>query len=444
MPRSPAITESRDPMPSRSTSRAVSRRRLLGTAAATAVLCPTVLRGGAAGSRIRVAVMGLGGRGQALATRFHSTPNTEVVGVADVDRDRAGKTADALAKLPPGTTPRVEADFRRFLDDRSIDLVVVATCNHWHAPATILACQAGKHVYVEKPCSHNPWEGEMMVAAAKKHDRRVQMGNQRRSWEAIRKAIAELHAGVIGRLSLAQAFYGNLRGSIGRGKEGPLPPRFDWDLWQGPATRRPFRTNYVHYNWHWFWHWGNGELGNNGIHFLDLCRWGLGVGHPVRVDSTGGRYHHDDDQETPDTQLATFTFEGGRTITWEGLSCVRRPADSGRRADIVFFGDKGSLSIDGSGYTIHDPAGAVVRTEQAAGGDAVHTDNLLAAIREGTPLASGIDEAHASTLLCHLGNISQRVGRSLACDPADGRIRNDAEAMALWKREYAAGWEPAV
>ncbi len=422
----------------------LTRRRWLSAAAATTISAPTILRGGPTEQRLRVAVMGLGGRGTALATRFHSMPQTEVVAVADVDLERAGRAAESLGRLPAGKTPTVLADFRRFLDDRSVDIVIVATCNHWHAPAAILACQAGKHVYVEKPCSHNPWEGEMMVAAARKHDRRVQMGNQRRSWSGIRKAIAELQEGAIGRPYLAQAFYTNQRPSIGRGKEGPMPPKLDWDLWQGPAPRRPFRTNYLHYNWHWFWHWGNGELGNNGIHFLDLCRWGLGVGHPVRVDSTGGRYRYEDDQETPDTQVATFSFEGRRTITWQGLSCNRLPEAAGRRADVLFFGETGSLAISGSGYTVFDAAGKEVRSGTGDGGDNTHTENLVAAIRDGVPLSSGIDEAHVSTLICHLGNISQRVGRSLRCNPADGHILDDDEAMRHWKREYEPGWEPAV
>src|SRR5262249_2593679 len=200
-------------------------------------------------------------------------------------------------------------------------ILTVATCNHWHAPATILACAAGKHVYVEKPCSHNPNEGELMVAAARNHKRFVQMGNQRRSWPKIIEAMDQLHKGIIARGYLAQSWYYNRRPSIGHGKEAPIPEGLDYDLWQGPAPRRPFKSNYLHYNWHWFWHWGNGELGNNGIHMIDLCRWGLGVDYPVRVTSAGGRYRYADDQETPDTQVVAFEFEGRKTITWEGLSC---------------------------------------------------------------------------------------------------------------------------
>ncbi len=191
---------------------------------------------------------------------------------------------------------------------KAVDALVIATCNHWHAPAAILACAAGKHVYVEKPCSHNPREGEMMVAAARKHRRLVQMGNQRRSMPAAIEAIAQLRSGVIGRVYYAQSWYLNTRPSIGAGKSAPVPEGLDYDLWQGPVPRRPFKSNYLHYNWHWFWHWGNGELGNNGVHAVDTCRWGLGVDYPVQATSVGGRFCHEDDQETPDTNVATFRF----------------------------------------------------------------------------------------------------------------------------------------
>ena len=424
----------------KTTTDTLTRRRWLGTAAATCVSTPAILRGGGTDAKVRVAVMGLGGRGTSLATRFHTTPQTEVVAVADVDLERAGRAAESLGRLPVGKTPTVLADFRRFLDDRTIDVVVVATCNHWHAPAAILACQAGKHVYVEKPCSHNPWEGEMMVAAARKHDRRVQMGNQRRSWSGIRKAMAELQEGVIGRPYLAQAFYSNQRPSLGRGKDGPLPPKLDWDLWQGPAPRKPFRTNYLHYNWHWFWHWGNGELGNNGVHTIDLCRWGLGVDFPEAVTSAGGRYAFQDDQETPDTHVVSFQFPDRRLITWEGHSCNRL----GEQDFISFYGEKGGLRLgDGGAFTLFDAAGKPLREAPGTRGDREHLLDFLAAIRSGRHegLAAGIDTAWPSTLLCHLGNIAHRTGRALRCDPADGRPLGDAEAVAFWSRDYEPGWE---
>jgi predicted dehydrogenase len=386
-----------------------------------------------------VGVIGTGGRGTGLAKEFQRQPGVEVAYVCDVDRKRADKAASQVAN-GAAKSPRVEGDLRRVLDDKTVDAVVIATCNHWHAPAAIMACAAGKHVYVEKPCSHNPREGELMVEAARKHKRLVQLGDQRRSFPKVIEAIAELHSGVIGRPYLAQAWYTNSRESIGRGKEAPVPDGLDYDLWQGPAPRRPFHTNYLHYNWHWFWHWGNGELGNNGIHMIDVCRWGLGVEYPLHVTSAGGRYRYDDDQETPDTHLVTFTFEGRKTIQWEGLSCNRWPRE--QPADVLFHGENGSLAIRGGGYTVYDPKGKEVRKVPGPVDEGVHFANFLDAVRRGVALNSEIAEGHKSTLLCHLGNIAHRTGRALRCNPKDGHILDDKEAMTYWSREYEKGWEP--
>lgn len=392
-----------------------------------------------ASQKIVVGVMGTGGRGTSLAKTFASQPGVTIAYTCDVDKKRAESAAGAVAD--GANRPKAIQDFHEILNDKSVDVLVVATCNHWHAPAAILGCAAGKHVYVEKPCSHNPREGELMVAAARKHKKQVQMGNQRRSWPKIIEAIEQLHAGVIGRVYLAQSYYTNHRPTIGRGKEAPAPEGLNYDLWQGPAPRKVFRTNYLHYNWHWFWHWGNGELGNNGVHMIDLCRWGLGVDYPVHVTSSGGRYRYDDDQETPDTHVVAFDFVSKQTITWEGLSCNDHPT---KRGEVIFYGEKGSLAIAGSGYTIYDPKGKEIKKATAPSPDALHIANFLDGIRSGNKLNSEIEEAHKSTLLCHLGNIAHRTGRALKCDPANGRIIDDADAMKLWTREYEKGYEPKV
>jgi predicted dehydrogenase len=422
----------------------INRRHFLGAAAATAAsgMAASVASAGDANSRLIVGIMGTGGRGTGLAATFQQQPNVEVAYVCDPDRDRVGRAADAVRKAG-NPNVRTVADFRRILDDRAVNIFVCAACNHWHAPATILACAAEKHVYVEKPCSHNPREGELAVQAAQKHKRLVQMGNQRRSVARIIEAIEEVRKGTIGRAYLAQSWYLNNRSSIGRGKEASVPAALDYELWQGPAPPRPFHTNYLHYNWHWFWHWGNGELGNNGIHMLDLCRWGLGVDYPIHVSSTGGRYRFQDDQETPDTHLVAFDFPGRKTITWTGLSCNRLPA--GKGADVMFVGENGTLTIDGNGYKVYDPAGKELR--QAGGPanlDVLHIRNFLEACRGNGRLNSEIEDGHKSTLLCHLGNIAQRTGRALECDPKDGHIVGDKQAMGYWTREYAKGWEPRV
>jgi predicted dehydrogenase len=388
-----------------------------------------------------VGVMGTGGRGTGLARGYQQLENVRVAYCCDADQGHAERAAGEVQKIS-NRAPRVVADFRRILDDKSVDILVIAAPNHWHAPAAILACAAGKHVYVEKPCSHNPREGELLVQAARKHNRKVQMGNQRRSWPAVIAAIEELKKGVLGRVYMAQAWYTNDRPSIGTGKAAEPPKGLDFDLWQGPAPRRPFRTNILHYNWHWFWHWGNGELGNNGVHSIDLCRWGLEVDYPIRVTSSGGRYRFQDDQETPDTHTVCYEFEGRRQIVWEGLSCNRIPRE---KVDHVrFHGERGVMSLNDDAYTIYDRVGKQVRRVPVQSGDAGHFENFLAAIRGGVRLNSEIEEGHKSTLLCHLGNIAQRTGRALRCDPRNGTIQGDKEAQAFWTREYEKGWEPRV
>jgi len=323
-----------------------------------------------------------------------------------------------------------------------VDVLVNAACNHWHAPAGILACAAGKHVYVEKPCSHTPREGELFVQAARRNRRQVQMGNQRRTWPKIIEAIELVRSGAIGRAYLAQSWYEAQRPTVGRARDGQPPEGLDYELWQGPAPRRPYRSNYLHYNWHWFWHWGNGELGNNGVHMIDLCRWGLGVDYPTHVTSSGGRYRFEDDQETPDTHTVAFDFPGRKTITWEGLSCNRRP--SGTAPEVLFLGENGSLAIRGPGYVVYDRNGRETRRESGESSDALHLGNFLQAVRGGGRLASDIEEAHKSTLLCHLGNIAHRTQRALRCDGSNGRILQDEAAARMWTREYANGWEPRV
>ncbi len=421
----------------------ISRRHFLAASAATGLaLSASASQENQAGNqKLIVGVMGTGSRGTALATAFQQQPGVEVAYVCDADQGRAERAAAAVQKIS-GRAARVVGDFRRILDDKTVDILVVATCNHWHAPAAILACAAGKHVYVEKPCSHNPREGELLVQAARKNRRQVQMGNQRRSWPKVIEAVEQVRKGAIGRAYFAQSWYFNNRPSIGQAKGGTLPKGLDYDLWQGPAPRRPFHSNYLHYNWHWFWHWGNGELGNNGIHMIDLCRWGLGVDLPVRVTSAGGRYRFQDDQETPDTHLVSYEFEGRKAISWEGLSCSRLPA--GGVPDVLFHGETGTLAINSGGYVVYDIAGKELRRATGTAGDAVHLANFLGAIRTGARLNSEIEEAAKSTLLCHLGNIAHRTGRSVHCDPKTGQIRDDKGAMAFWSREYEKGWEPRV
>ena len=283
-------------------------------------------------------VMGVNGRGMELARGFNSGGGAEIAYLCDVDERATARAVKAVADKQ-ARAPQGVKDFRRILDDKNVDALVIAAPDHWHAPATILACAAGKHVYVEKPASHNAREGELAVAAARKHKRVVQLGTQRRSYPSVMEAIGKLKGGVLGRVLMARGWYNNTRASIGHGQAAPVPEWLDYELWQGPAPEKPFRDNFVHYNWHWFWHWGTGELGNNGIHSLDVCRWGLGVDYPIRVTSGGGKYRHDDDQETPDTQTVTFDF-GDKSILWEGRSWHPRGFE-GSAFGIAFYGEKG-------------------------------------------------------------------------------------------------------
>ncbi|MGH7134731.1 MAG: Gfo/Idh/MocA family protein, partial [Pirellulales bacterium] len=297
-----------------------------------------------ANNQLVVAVMGTNGRGQALARGFAQQPNCQVAYICDVDQRAVGKGMEAIGEQKAASPVGVQ-DFRRALDDRAVDALVVATPDHWHAPATILACSAGKHVYVEKPACHNGREGELMVAAARKNQRVVQLGTQRRSSSGMIEAIKRVQQAEFGRVLLARGWINSTRPSIGHGKEAPVPAYLDYSLWQGPAPERPYRDNLIHYNWHWFWNWGTGELGNNGIHALDVCRWGLEVDYPSSVVCGGGRFHFDDDQETPDTQIVTYNF-GNKAINWEHRTWSKRGFE-GDTFGVVFYGEAGSMVVTG-------------------------------------------------------------------------------------------------
>lgn len=394
--------------------------------------------------KVTIGVMGLS-RGQSLTMDFAKFENVEVKYLCDVDQKRASNVGKLLTEKT-GKEAQLVGDFRKILEDSTIDALVCAAPNHWHGPATIMACKAGKHVYVEKPCSHNPQEGEWMVEAAKKFGRCVQMGTQRRSSAGMQEAMEKLHNGAIGKVHLARCYYNNLRPSIGIGAEAKVPDGIDYDLWQGPAPHKPFRDNYLPYNWHWFWHWGGGELANNGVHGLDICRWGVHVDFPKRVVSSGGRYWYKDDQETPDTHSVCFEFEGDKQITWDSLSCNKHAPGF----FCCFYGDEGSLTVQEDGtYTVYNKKDEKTDEGQQAAkasGQVEHLQNFIAAIRanDSSLLNQPILEGHKSTLLCHLGNIAYRTGRTVDCDPTNGHVLDDKDQQALWKRDYDPNWREAV
>ena len=442
------------------------RREFLKTSAAAgiglglAAAAPSWLRAEAPAApgpanRVRLAVIGTNNRGLDHIDAIAGIDGAEIAYVCDVSDVALAKGVKQAAAA--GLQPKAIKDFRRVLEDKSVDAITIAVPDHWHAPMAILALSAGKHVYVEKPCSQNPREGELLLKAIDRYGRLVQMGNQRRSFPNMQVAIKEIHEGVIGRPYFAKAWYDNNRSSIGHGTVVPVPATLDYELWQGPAPRTPYRSNVIPYNWHWFWHWGTGEALNNGTHEVDVCRWALGVDFATRVTSTGGRYAFKDDWETPDTQVIGWEFAGEKSITWEGRSCNGFPTE-GLSRGVYVYGTEGTALLENDNYTVFDSKKKPVRSLldkpegngtdlRSASGirlDRLHLRNFVDAIRTGSALSSPITEGHKSVTMLHLGNIAQRVGRVLNCNPADGHILNDVGAMGLWQREYEPGWAPAV
>lgn len=424
----------------------LNRRQFLKTStaavgAAAAITGFPSLHAADSSKKIVVGVIGLG-RGMAHVNNYLGLSNVEVAYLCDVDERRIGSAAKAV-EAKQEKKPQGVKDFRRILEDKNVDAISIAMPNFWHAPATILACAAGKHVYVEKPGSHNAREGELMVAAARKHKRVVQMGNQRRSYPMVIEAVERLKAGDIGRVLYARTWYNNARQTIGKGKPAPVPAWLDYAQWEGPVPHREYKDNLVHYNWHWMWHWGGGEMANNGVHALDLARWGLGVDYAKRVTFNGGRYHFDDDQETPDSGAAVFDF-GHCGATWDDSSCNPRKGE--KNPFVGFYGEKGSLLTGGGNeYTLYDLNGKEIDRKSAPGSDKFHFQNFLDGIRTGAKLNAEIEDGQRTTLLCHLANISYRTGRTLHCDPKTGKIVGDDDAVKrFWGRDYKPGWEPKV
>jgi predicted dehydrogenase len=403
-----------------------------------------------ANDRVQFGIIGLHGRGNAHLESVKAATNATVSFVCDVDRlelEKFGKAArDKLGRDPAKVT-----DFRRLLESRDVDVITIATPEHWQAHMAIAGLKAGKHVYVEKPSSHNPHEGELLVRAQKKYGKHVQLGNQQRSSPHTIEIMQKIRDGLIGRPYFGRAWYCNTRKSIGIGKEVAVPEHLDWELWQGPAPRRPYKDNIHPYNWHWFWHWGTGETLNNGTHEVDLCRWAMGVGYPRRISATGGRYHFHDDWEFYDTLETSYEYDDAM-ITWEGMSCQGRQTE-GRGRGAAIHGTKGSVVMDRSGYQVFSldnkkldeySSGAASPTSDLRSTDTMtdlHFQNLVNAIRDREALRSPIHEGNVAVTMLQLSNIAWKVNRSLRIDPSNGRVLDDPEASALCRREYEKGWE---
>ena len=420
------------------------RNFLAGTAAATVALTTHRISRAAASPNEKVvfAIMGANNRGSQLATTLAKLPNAEIAYICDCEENAIAKGI-AAATSNGGPAPKGIKDFRQALDDKHVDALICAAPNHWHAPATLIGLAAGKHVYCEKPASHTADEGERMIAAAKSADRVLQIGLQRRSNPHYRAIIDKVREGAIGRVLYAKSTYYNNRPSIGRGKLTAPPASLDYDLWQGPATAEPYRDNVIPYNWHLFWHWGNSEVGNNGVHTIDICRWALDVDYPTKVTASGSRLRYDDDQQTPDTCNIIADF-AGRTLVWEGVSWSP-PYKPLSGINIELRGDAGAIFFEDSGYRLFNADRKLVdENKKGNHGWEEHLTNFVEAVRNGAKPNCPIEEGHKSTMLCHLGNIAYRTGQPLDVDPSNGHVKNSPAADKLWACEYRKGWLPGV
>ena len=409
-----------------------------------------------ANDRLNVAFMGCGRRVPAYYKAVsEATNNVDLIYICDVMKSQREKTAALLDGKISGT-PTLVGDIRKVFEDKRVDAVFNATPDHWHAPGTWMALEAGKNVYVEKPCSHNPYEGELLVAYQKKYGKVVQMGNQQRSAPETIDVIQQIHNGAIGEPYKAVAFYSNSRGEVPVPVKAAPPEGLDWELFQGPAPHTEYMHDTWNYNWHWYgWNWGTAETGNNATHELDVARWALKGEFPEHVTVEAAKRHFLYDGWTMyDTMEATFTFPGNKIIQWDGKSRNGYSTYGSDRGTII-YGTDGTVFVNRGGYKLYDRNGKMLnevssRGEEAGtalggGGDmsTLHVVNFFDAIRGKAEQRSPIDEGAKSTLLCHLANISSRLNKSLKINPEDGHIL-DKKAMKLWRREYEPGWEPKI
>ena len=415
----------------------MDRRKFLGMAAAGALARPV-----SANDKVNIALIGVRGRGRALTGDFAPLPDVNIVCLCDVDEQvypRAAKIVeDATKKRPP-----LVKDLRRVLDDKSVDAVVIATPDHWHAPATIMACDAGKDVYVEKPASHNLREGRLMVNAARRGKRIVQLGTQSRSRKSTMRAIELIHSGRIGKTLMAKAWDVQLRDNIGHKNDAPVPAAVDFDTWNGPAPLLPFNENRFHYTWHWNWNYGTGDIGNDGVHQMDIARWALGVETPSEITGMGRKLFFDDDQQTPDTMNITFNFKD-KVLMFE-LRIWNPYGMEGQQNGVAVYGTQGMMHIGRWnrlwGYKIYDDKGKL--TEEGGGdadADAGHPRNFIDCVKSRKAPNAEIEIGHVSSTLCHLGNVVAKTGRALKYDGATEAIAGDAEANKLLGRAYRKHW----
>jgi predicted dehydrogenase len=419
-------------------------RRTFFSFATAAAVAASQQKSVAANDKIDVAVIGLGGRGGNHMDYYSKIPDANIVALCDVNQ-AALERGQARVEKATGKKPKGYADMRQVFDDKEVQAVSMPVPNHWHALATIWACQAGKDVYIEKPACHNVFEGQQMIAAARKYGRMVQIGSQSRSIDHKIKAIRLLHEGIIGKVYLAKGLCFKRRLSIGHKDDEPTPPGLDWDKFLGPAPMRPFNQLRFAYNWHWFWDTGNGDIGNQGVHEMDIARWGLNRGLPLSVSSTGGKYYvpADDDQETPNTQMATFNY-GDAEIMFEVRGGITGPEGGleirgGNTIGDLFYGSDGWMSVDSAGFQVYKGKEKVMDEAKGPGEETIpHMENFLAAVksRNYRDLNADVEIGVASADLCHLANTSYRLKRTLKFDDATRKYIGDEEANKMLTRNY--------
>ena len=426
----------------------IDRRRFFkktGTAVA-AISAASYSRVKGANDRVRIGVVGLRGRGRTHIAEFVKNPGAEVAAIVDIDQTVLERQAQSTLKLQ-GRKPAEYSDLRKMYDDKSIDAVSIATPNHWHALATIWACQAGKDVYCEKPASHNIFEGRKMVEAARKYKRIVQVGMQSRSVEHKVRAIELLREGVIGDIYLAKGLCFKRRKSIGSLQPSPIPSGVEYDTWLGPAQEIDFKENRFHYNWHWYWDFGNGDIGNQGVHEMDVARWGLGKDAlPPVVYSSGGHFVYNDDQQTPNTQTAIFDY-GDAQLVFE-VRGIHTGGEAGMQHGTntignIFLGSEGYMTVDLDGFRTylgekHEPGPAMEFTEKGRWASGPHFANFLDAVRSRKPsdLHADIEVGHLSAALCHMANIAYRTRERLEFDAKTERFTNSEAANKHLTRDY--------
>jgi predicted dehydrogenase len=426
--------------------KSISRRGFIRTSAigaAAAFAAPSIIPSTAFGSnaKVTVAVLGVNGRGTSHIEGFSKLPDVEVVALCDPDLVVLGKRAAEFEKTYSRKVNQVQ-DLRKLFEDKSIDAVSIATPNHWHSLAAIWAMKAGKDVYVEKPGSHNIFEGRKMVEAAKKYDRIVQHGVQLRSSVAVQEAIKHLREGLIGRVYMARGLVFRERGDIGKKGLSPVPEGLDYELWTGPAEMQPFSRDIVHYNWHWTWNYGNGDVGNQGIHETDLCMWGLDVGLPEIISAGGGRFLFDDAKITPEVLSSQYIYPKEKKMIEFEVRPWLTNLENGAGVGNIFYGDNGYLVVyNYDRYESFIGKNKTPGPSKREGGD--HFLNFIEAVRahDKTKLNAPVETAHLASGLAHLGNIAYRTQSVIKFDPITEKIIGNDEASKLLTRNYRKGFE---